>query len=387
MGIKKETFAKYSSVFNQLNIRLRSIEYAGFSVLKLLKLSGVKGSGVVGVICADSQGKDEINFTVLENGFPLFTRDISLSGAADDLEKGEGAEAEGSLDKLKSEFRVSMDYYRRKFPTKNIKNMVIICGQDWRLDIETYLSELGLPNKFIDIAKVIGRSVIYSSSLAKSYSAAIFKAVNTRVSLDLIGSKAKAEKVSSGQIEALSLLKGLKIDVRFILLGVFMCAGVFAYGIIKRNPFEQELSVTLRERIQVSGVPADSGLESLELLTYKYNNTLKNLEDLIKNQLYVTETVNIVPRVLPQGLWLTRFFFSSNTEGGYELTIEGLSYLGDNDKEFQAVNSFLKSLNASSVFTKYFKNISIVSIDRKEFAREQVTQFVILCKTAVKAGR
>ncbi len=384
MGIKKDTYNKYVSVFNQLNIKLKSIEYAGFSILKYLKLSGVKDSGVIGVICADSQSKDEVNFVVLENGFPLFTRDISLSSGADDLDKIPETDSQvASIDKLKSELKVSLDYYRRKFPTKGIKNLIIICGQDWRFEIENYSAELGLSSKFVDFAKVVGKPVSYSSSFAKSYSAAIFKTGGIKIGLDLIESKSKSEKVVKSPIEVASIFKGFRLDLRFIVAALLICAGTFLYGFFQKNPFEQELELAVGSRVQVPGVPSSSSLESLKSISSKYKKTLENLDNLIKNQLYITETMDIVPRVLPQGLWLTKFSFNSK-DGESDLNIEGMSYLGDGDKEFQAVNDFLNSLNSSAVFSKYFKSVNIAFIDRAEFARQQVTKFSIKCKTAVK---
>jgi hypothetical protein len=382
MGIKKETFDKYFSILNQLNIKVSSIEYAGFSVLRMLKASGIKDNGVLGVICFDSQAQDEINFTVLENGFPLFSRDINLSSAQEGFEKPEAGSQAVPLDKLKAEIRVSLDYYHRKFSSKNIQNVVLICGMDWRQDVEFFISELGLSSKFVDIAKVIGKPIAYSSNFAKSYSSSVAKDISTKIKINLAESRAKAARPSAG-VDAAALLKGLKIDLRIVVLGGLICAAAFGYGIYQSIPLKQELAVVIGKRRNVAGIASDASYSTLTASSVKYGKTLENLDNLIKKQLYITEPLNILPAILPEGVWLTRFNFGSES-GGSELLIEGMCYLGDSDKEFEAVNALFSSLNGNSAFRKYFKDIGIVSIDRAEFEQKAVTKFLVSCKSAGK---
>ena len=383
IGIKKKTFDRYFSILSQLNIKINAIEYAGFSVLRILKLSGVGNSGIMGVLCLDSQGQDETSFTVLENGFPLFSRDINLSEGPDGLGKVEEAVApEIFLDKLKAEIRVSLDYYHRKFPAKPIQNIFIISGLDSRQGIETLISEMGLTGRFIDITRIIGKPMVYSSSIVKSYSSAIAKQVVIKVRPNLISAKAKVLSPGGEHLGVGTLLKGLKLDIRVIIAGILICAGVFLYGIYQALPLKRELGSVINKRISVVRVSPDSSYEALNTTVLQYRKTLNNLSNLLKKQLYITETLDIMPRSLPAGLWLTKFSFGGKQQdGGGELILEGESYLKDSDKEFQAVNKFLDNLKNSPGFTKYFKYINLVSIDRAQFLKDTATTFLISCKT------
>ena len=71
IGIKKETLDRHISILNQLDLKINAVEYSAFSILRCLKLAGLNGRGVVGVLAADLKVEDEINFMVLEDGFPL----------------------------------------------------------------------------------------------------------------------------------------------------------------------------------------------------------------------------------------------------------------------------------------------------------------------------
>ncbi len=382
MGIKKETFDKYFSILNQLNIRINSIEYSGFSTLRVLKLSGIKENGVFSILSFDSQSQDEINFTVLENGFPLFSRDISLSSGPSDLDPISDSSVLLSMDKLKAEIRVSLDYYHRKFPSKPIKNIFVLANPDWHQELEVFISELGLPSKFIDITRLAGKPIAFSSGFMKSYSVAISKTVSTKVKLDLIESKFRVTKVGVTVGPAfVSLFKKIKIDFRFLIAGLLICAGAFMYGYYQEAPLKLDLNNAISKRIKVSDIKPDSTYAMLSDISSKNSRSLDNLDNLIKKQLYVTDVLNIIPRVLPDGVWLSKFSLGKKDAGaGLNLTLEGMSYLGDSNDEFQAVNKFLTSLKEDGKFSKYFKDVSIVSIDHTRFSGAAVTTFLIACK-------
>lgn len=382
MGIKKETFIRYFSIVNQLNLKIISIEYSGFSVLRFLKLSGVNQNGIIGVLCLDSQGQDEINFTVLENGFPLFSRNMNLSidMEAADLEGGLATSL--FLDKLKSEIHVSLDYYQRKFSFKPMKNIFVISNPDLRQDIEAFMVELGLSSKFVDIAKIIGKPMAYSSSFVKSYSSALAKKVATKVRINLIESKLRVDKaeVGGGQVDVVALLKKIKVDLRFVVVGALVCIASFAYGLYQEIPLKQKLADITSKWDKISKANQGASYETLNANYLKYGKTLENLNKLIKNQLFITETMDIMPRSLPEGVWLNRFTFSNKDADKAELILEGMCYLGDSSEEFLAVNTFFNNLNMNTVFTKYFSDISIVSIDRGQFNNTALTTFFISCK-------
>jgi len=52
---------------------------------------------------------------------------------------------------------------------------------------------------------------------------------------------------------------------------------------------------------------------------------------------------------------LTNFSFNGKDGGAAELTLEGMVYLGDSNKELETVNKFLSGLKADAEFNKYFK--------------------------------
>jgi Tfp pilus assembly protein PilN len=388
-GIKKETLNKYSSILNQLNIKVKHIEYCGFSIIRALSASGVKEAGVVSVLCVDFAQDDEVNFVVLENGFPLFNRDISLSTGLAEGAENTGVQLSASLDKLKTEMRVSLDYYQRKFPGKKIQKMYIFTNQDQQPQLEAFMGELGIAVKFVDFARIIGKPIVYSAGFVKSYSSALGSAVSTKVKINLLETKARVLKpvvVTGEQVDTWALFRDIRIDYRMIIAGVLICLSVLGYGIYQAAPFKKKLKEVISSRIKVEKIDGNSSLANLESIDSAYKSKLNKLDALIRKQLYLTETLDVIPRFIPEGVWLVNFSLNNREREKVELILGGRAYLKDSDKEFEAVNKFIEYLKQEPAFTKYFTDISIVSIDQQREDRVTVTSFTLSCKN-YKEGR
>ncbi|MDD5246986.1 MAG: pilus assembly protein PilM, partial [Candidatus Omnitrophica bacterium] len=183
IGIRKDILDKYFAIFKQLGIKLSNVDYSAFSVLRMLKLAGAGQSGVIGLMSMDSQEDDEANFMVLDNGFPVFSRDITLASPAE----GAGLPAETTreqlLDKLKTELRISLDYYNRKFPQKKIVNMFFITDENLRYELEFFVREMELSVQFVNTAKYLGKDQVFSLSVIKGFGGALARVVKTKLKL------------------------------------------------------------------------------------------------------------------------------------------------------------------------------------------------------------
>jgi Tfp pilus assembly PilM family ATPase len=212
-GLRKEALAKYVSAMRQLGLVISSIEYSAFSVLRLAKLAGVGGKGIVGFVSVGlPEEEDEINFTVLENDFPLFSRDMSLGGTS--AEQGQSQEEGMFLEKMKTELRVSLDFYNRKFAGKNITKIFFISSSELRYDLESFIKEMGVTAQFIDAVKYIGSPVPFTLSLVKSYGCSLSGAVKLGLNLDLLTARAEQVKPKQPEVafDAISFFGNIRID-------------------------------------------------------------------------------------------------------------------------------------------------------------------------------
>jgi Tfp pilus assembly PilM family ATPase len=387
IGIKKETLDKYLAVFAQLNIKILSIEYSAFSMMRSLRLAGGVDSGINAVVAMDAHEEDEASFTVFENNFPLFSRDFSIGSTGPEAGGVAATSPAGTAtDKLKSEIKVSLDYYLRKFPNKKIKKVFLVANQEYLSDIESFIKEVGMVPQFVDsanLARVTGKGVPYSLSFIKGYSVALAEGIKSGLKVDLVAVKEKAKAARELPFKAEGVpfsLEGLSIDFRVVFLGILLCAGVYGWGWYQMKPVHQEIQDIIGKRAEVTSVSPEATYDELEGINVKYKKKLETLNNLVTKQLYMTTPLNVIPGALTDGLWLTRFGFNKQESGEMELNLDGVIYLADSNKEFQGVNDFISNLKNDPTFSSYFKDIRVSTMDRRPLEKVMVTNFTITCK-------
>lgn len=378
VGIKKEILANYISFAKQLNLKINALEYSAFSVLRFLKLSGLSDAGVIASFCFDANNEDEANFTVFENGFSLFTRDFDFTQESTGFEQAVKSDLIQRQDKLKKEIKISFDYYNRKFPDKEVKTIYVVSDKESHSAIKSFFAESSISVKFVETQKVLGKANSYSSILVKGMAAALFKSAPLKIKINLISSRLKVAQVATGS--PLALLEGIKLDFKYIFLGAAVCIAVFIYGLMGTQAKQQELTVIQNKRVKINTVPATDNIEGLSSISFKYKKKIAVLDNLVKNQMYITPLLSTIPRALPKGVWLESFDLSQNKDMPMELVLNGGVCLDDGEQEFESVNIFLTNLKKDPVFSKYFKEISIGFIDRRNTENKNTAVFRIICK-------
>jgi hypothetical protein len=381
VGVKRDNLDKYISIFSQLNIKLNSIEYSGFSILRLLQLSKVKEKGITAVVDIDLSEEDEVNFIVLENGMPLFSRDIILSADANAAADGTAAlklDLAQSLDKLKVELRISLDFYLRKFPTKNINNIVVIAPDDYRQELESFVRERGIGIRFADCRKFVDRPMAFSLGFFKAYAVNLKKTIKSNIVIDLLPTKIKAKGMAQASAGG-PYLFGFKIDIKFLVLAVAMIGITLGVNYYRFQPVKVELDSVLGKRPQVATVKAELSLDELKAIDRTYNEKVRAITDILKKRIFITGQLDSVPRVIPEGLWLSGFNFKKS-DVNFVLTITGSCYLADVDKERETVTKFKNDLKDNPQFSK-FTSINFLSLERGQLGRVTLSNFVIECRS------
>ncbi|MFA5275667.1 MAG: pilus assembly protein PilM, partial [Candidatus Omnitrophota bacterium] len=306
VGIKKETIDKYVSLARQLNIKIVDFEYSAFSLLRAVKLIGAEEKGIVAVLGVDLKEDDEANFSVFENGFPLFSRDFSLSGGLEELGRPQTHDSAKLIDKLKNEIRFSFDYYQRKFLNKGIKKVIFMSDPELTSELSVYLSEMNYSVKAIEfskIAKVMNKPAAYSLSMLKGYSAALAEEYKKILKIDLLAAQEKIKAAPKDRLQY-SLLEGIKVDPKIVFAGLLICLVTYGYGFYRMHPLHKAIDTVVGMRAQVAGVSPTATIEQLNQAEAKYRKKLNNLDKTVKNQLFATTLLNIISSQLPDGVWL-----------------------------------------------------------------------------------
>jgi len=377
VGIKKETLDKYISLARQLNIKIVDIEYSAFSLLRTLKLSGADEKGVVAILDVDVKEDDEANFSVFENGFPLFSRDFSLSGGLEELGRPATHDPAKLIEKLKNEIRFSVEYYQRKFLSKEIKKVILVADPEITSELTVNLSEMGFSVKALDLSrlgKMMGKPVVYSLSMLKGYSAGLVEAYKKVLKIDILSAQEKLKAPSRDRLQN-SLIEGVKVDPKILFAGLVICLVTYGYGFYRMAPLHKIIEKIVAQRPQLASVHASSTVDQLNQIESKYRKKLNSLDKAVKNQLYATSLLNTLTNQLPDGVWLDDFTFNKS---GEELSIE---IMGNSTGDFSSVNAFAGNLSGDPKFNKHFSDVNINSMERSQIDNVNIVRFSITCKS------
>ncbi|MCX7926668.1 MAG: pilus assembly protein PilM [Candidatus Omnitrophica bacterium] len=375
VGIKKELLERYQAIMKQLGLTLKAVEYAGFSMFRFLKLGKIKNRGITGVVNVDLVEEDEVNFIVLENDFPVFCRDILLSSEVSAENKSvSSANINENLEKLKVELRMSIDFYLRKFPTKNISMCSCIAPEDIRQGLKEFLVERGIQVGIFDANKLLGKPVNFSLSLLKAYAAAVINNVPTEPQINLLPTKIKT-KVQTASLQA-AVFEPTILIRNFLIVFLIILLPFLYYLVYKIKPMKEQLASIKSQRPNVVSISAEQAIEELSSANKNLINKYQEILALLKNRLLVTEKLEALPNVLVDGVWLKELKLFQK-DGLVNLVISGSAYLGNEDAEQSAINQFVNNLSANEKIGKFFQPMPAVSMNRAVVENTPITDFTI----------
>lgn len=377
-GIKKEAANRYISLLTQLGLKAESLEYSGFSMLRLLYATGMRETETVAVVNVDIAEDDEVNFVVLENGFPMFDRDIILPEAAVPAQPGAAeSSALDRLEKLRTELRISMDFYLRKFPSQAVKKIIFIAPAEMRIELENFAKERSASFRFVDARVLTDRPIAFSTCVFKAYSAALRRSVPLKIAMDLLSASQKEPVRPVGSFG----LPALNIDFKFIIIGSLILGLTFFWGQFRKGPVKEDRDTTIAMRPKVVSLPADSPLDVIQARKAEIEHKIRMVNVTMKERVFLTAAVDALPRLIPQGLWLADIAFRQ-TAGSLDMEINGFGYLGDNAQEIETVNKFKSALKDDPSFGKLFQTIEIERVNQQQYEQKTVSSFRIICRTS-----
>jgi len=372
VGIKTEDLdSRYLSALSSAMLKPKQIEYAVFSMLKLIKASGMPEKGTYAFIDIDLE--DESNITILNEGFPQFSRTLKISPE----EQGSKGVA-SALEKLNNEIRISLDFYRRKFPAQEITKAVVMVKNESRYEIENIFKELGISPAFIDFPK--GVESYSSLGIVKAYCASLD--IKQSYDIDLMEGreKLKARRKAGADEEVVGMASqdAIKVNKGLIFLGVIVIGAAFAYlQYSKIIPLKNEIVGVLAQRKPLSSVSNTLPYTQLSDVDRDYKNKVATLDKLLKDRQLITPKFDYLPKLITDGVWLTSLTFAKDESS---ILIEGAAFLEDSGKEIKAINDFVSNLNGKKEFSDAFPSIIASSVKEGEIKGIKVTLFTINCR-------
>jgi len=379
VAVKKSVLDFLLSVLQEAKLNLIAIEAAPFSLLRALKLAGQVDKS--NLVIVNFNARENGDITILDSGFPVFSRDIKLiPGLPIGPEKG----MDSVSSRLISEIRLSLEYYFRRQPyQKLIDKLVFISEGQLISKLKDSLSkELDLRTTTFSPADLLGKNEDVNLGLVTAFGASLRGNINTAVSLDLMKKVLKADR-PKGEVMPRTAKRTLAIPILQspVLKTLVICSLVISFVYLngsKRIIMEKQALEKIKSQRKGVGFYTGLNLVDLKSMQDKFKTKTAALEKLVDNRIYLTNKLNVLANILPQGCWLTEISFQRQQDS-MQFKLKGRSFLDSETEELAAINRLMANLKNETDFSQGFKDISLQYISRNKLSEWQVTDFEISC--------
>lgn len=378
----------YLSVLGQAGLKVAAAEPASFALLRILSLTKQLDPGASFALVS-LKGIDA-ELTIIDKGFPCFSRDINLPQAKAASDTNSVDEPQAIRGRLSSEIRVSLDYFRRQF-SGNPVDKVLFLSKDFVRQEELVLGlseDLGLPVERVALEKDPQAQSAKDLDMLKAYALALKGTVKLSLTVDLAKKKLlqpvveEAPKGAGRQpalnMSAINIARLIKWPLAAALA---LAAAAFVLPQAKLHQAGARLN-QMRQELEGSLLSKFKGLdlESWKSAKTDYQSKIETLEKLVKSRFAFTPSLNALPGALMQGLWLENVSMGMR-DGRAAVSIRGTAYLGERGQEVEAVNAFYKALKGNKDFMRGLRSLELKSLSEGQaYAGElqyTVTQFEI----------
>lgn len=387
-GATKSGLDNYLFSLNEAGLQAQAIEPAALSLLRILALAKHLNPRSSFALVA-MQGQ-EAEFAIVDKGFLCFSRDMNLSQPAAVLISDTTQSAEISCrERLVSEIRVSLDYFRRQFSSIQIEKLLFLSKN---LPTEAELiaglgEDLGLAVERVELEKEMYAYELQDLNTLKAYALALKDTVKIALAVDLAKRKFVRPAVvpqegEEAAPEAAEEEKPLVLNIFLIrwavALAVLFIGFAFGYPLIDMHRLNARLNAARAKAYEaVPGGLKGLALEALKQKKTTYAQRIAVLEKLVNSRLNIIPSLNSIPAAVDKGLWLEEVILSSKEEGN-ALLIKGAVYLEDEVAASEAVSAFYRKLKNSPDFMRGLKDLELKSVSRKETQVDNAT-YTLTC--------
>jgi hypothetical protein len=383
MGVTKTVLGDYLLSLSEAGLQTQAIEPGGFALLRILSLTKqLDPNSSFALIAAQDR---EAECIIVDRGFFCFSRNVMLLQPS--ASAGEGPSYK---ERLINEVRISLDYFRRQFSSRQIAKALFI-SKNLAEEAEFILGiseDLSLTVERVELEKDKGADSLKDLNSLRAYAIALKDAVKIPLAVNLgkyaqpvIGSAQAEAALPEAREEKGPLVFDIFL-IRYAVVLVALLIGLaFVYPRLKARPLTKQL-INARAKTE-EAVPAglkDLAPDALEQKKTEYAEKVAALEKIVNSRFSITPFLNSVPAVLERGVWLEEMTIRLG-EKNNSLRIRGAVYLEDQGAAYETVSAFYRKLKEGPDVMRGFKDLELRSVTRGEVRKDniayQVTYFEI----------
>ncbi len=357
----------YFASLNEIGLTVSAVEPAGLSLLRILSLTKQLNINISFAL-VEVHGQ-EAEFTIIDKGFPCFSRELKLALASD-------ADEASFRMRLTNEMRVSIDYYRRQFAGAQIDKVFFLSKN--LAHQETLISglsaDLGLAVESVELSRDPEANSVQDLNMLKAYALALKDTVkiNVRINLTTIRhAKAIVAEGFSPEAKAIAFnVNALKLPIAAALL---IIGFAYLFPQIEYNKVSETLTqLQAQLKGSIPSYLANPTIETLKQEKINYSNNLVALDKVVKARSVMTPLLNALPRAISQGVWLESIDMVE-VNNRSSIRIKGAVYAEDEQATPEIVKSFYKKLKSNSGL----ESLKLISVSQAQKGRYTVAIFEI----------
>jgi Tfp pilus assembly PilM family ATPase len=368
LAIRKTQLESIVHTIEKSGLQLQNIEPAPISLMHLLKRHNIMPKNKT---CAILEiGDEHSEIIVFENETLHFMRKLDISLNHSDLAT--------LLNSLQNEVRVSFNFYNRQSPNGKIDTLIVLAEHKMPGAIEILKKELNIPVSLISIDAFIPLEEFQTNAHATAYGSTLRKTAFSPKFFDL--SQKAIEMQRSGKdpfssIKQYGVMAGIIAGCLItIFLTVIISGKMLSHNNLKIQNLTQKLGAYQSLTAQDIIAQKQKIMDELESYT--------SIQSTSKVALILLE----IPRLLPDGMWLTGFQISSDrsksSDSGaekFKITLNGKIYDPDANEQFHILNNFIAVLKNNKKINIFYKEVRRDAANRTTENGQTITTFSITC--------
>ena len=381
-AVKKALFTSYLRVLKEAGLVPVTFETVPLGLMRVLKQGKrLAPSESQVLIFVD---RDTANITIGANETLYLSRNMAVPSPA-----GESGEP-NFLEALINEARVSIDYYRRRFPGEPPTAKVALVGYqvDEKL-AQAFSGALNLPVELLEPLKGIQGAEGAPPGMA------------TPVGLALRGLDPSRGQLNLLPVEERPILQNLLKPAAAEAMAAVLLLGLL-YGMSHRSTDSLEKKLVSLQQV-IQSVPASetakrTDLTQLTNLREEKANEVRFLESISKQRFDALVALARVGELLPREGWLSTALLEGKLVKQGEKALAPLSretslkllgkvYLGEQAQEVEEINHLLDALRSNPSITASLPSVTLEIVKRARFYGLDLTEFQISCTSSVSGKK
>lgn len=358
VAVKKDDISTIILLLQTAGLTIERIEPSSLALIKALTVSGnlLESSPPTAIIHLLTS--TDAQLVIAENGIPYIKREISF------MSKDTKAE-----EVLLNEICLSINYYKREFPEKNIAK-IIFCGlKEKPAWIDTIKSSLDIPTEQALPLKAIAGIDLPNPQLEIAIGLACLRLEKPKIQLNLLPKEFIPITHNIQKITAIGIFTAI------LILGT-----IYILQIPSVNKLKKE--ITLSEANKAVSPGLDLLAKSIdELNTQKTSSQQKRdiLTICTKDRINWNEKLKRLAEIMPKETWITELTLGESTgiPGSRLLILKGSTYTEDPSMEIEITNNFSKLLKEDPVFMRGFKRLTLGTVKKETLKNLEIVNFDI----------